>query len=53
MKEYYCPYCNEKLSRYKCPKNIDFIEALPRSKSGKILRRKLREKIDDFPDFND
>lgn len=31
------------LARFKCPKSLDFIDALPRSPSGKILRRALRE----------
>ncbi len=30
------------IAGYKCPKSIDFIEALPRNPSGKILRRELR-----------
>ena len=27
---------------YKCPKSIDFLDALPRNPSGKVLRRELR-----------
>jgi len=30
------------IAGYKCPKSVDFIEALPRNPSGKILRRELR-----------
>ncbi len=30
------------IAGYKCPKSIDFIPALPRNPSGKILRRELR-----------
>ena len=30
------------IAGYKCPKSVDFIAALPRNPSGKILRRELR-----------
>jgi fatty-acyl-CoA synthase len=30
------------IAGYKAPKTIDFIEALPRNPSGKVLRRELR-----------
>lgn len=30
------------IAGFKCPKSIDFVEALPRNPSGKILRRELR-----------
>lgn len=36
-------FCREHLARYKCPKHIDFIDALPRSATGKVLKRLLRE----------
>ncbi len=36
-------YARERIAAYKAPKSIDFIEALPRNPSGKILRRELRE----------
>lgn len=35
-------YAREHIAGFKCPKSIDFIEALPRNPSGKILRRELR-----------
>jgi acyl-CoA synthetase (AMP-forming)/AMP-acid ligase II len=35
--------CREKLSRYKVPKAIRFLEKLPRNTMGKILRRALRD----------
>jgi len=37
-------FTKERIAGYKCPKTIDFIEALPRNPSGKILRKDLREK---------
>lgn len=36
-------YTRTQIAGYKCPKTINFIEALPRNPSGKILRRELRE----------
>jgi long-chain acyl-CoA synthetase len=35
-------YCRDRLAHYKCPTSVDFIEALPRNPSGKILKRELR-----------
>jgi acyl-CoA synthetase (AMP-forming)/AMP-acid ligase II len=35
--------CREKLSRYKVPKEIRFLDKLPRNTMGKVLRRALRE----------
>jgi acyl-CoA synthetase (AMP-forming)/AMP-acid ligase II len=37
-------FARERLARYKVPKEIEFIEALPRTASGKVLRRDLRER---------
>jgi len=36
-------WCREHLARYKCPKSVDFIDALPRNATGKVLKRILRE----------
>ena len=36
-------YARERIAGYKLPKSVDFIGALPRNPSGKILRRELRE----------
>jgi acyl-CoA synthetase (AMP-forming)/AMP-acid ligase II len=36
-------YARERIAGYKLPKSVDFVEALPRNPSGKILRRELRE----------
>jgi acyl-CoA synthetase (AMP-forming)/AMP-acid ligase II len=39
-------WCREKMAGYKKPKSVDFIkpEEMPRTATGKILHRKLREK---------
>ncbi len=36
-------HCKENLAAYKVPKEIIFLEQLPKSSVGKILRRELRE----------
>lgn len=36
-------WARERIAGYKCPKSVDFLEALPRNPSGKILRKDLRE----------
>ena len=36
-------WMRERLAGFKCPKTVDYIEALPRNPSGKILKRILRE----------
>lgn len=36
-------YCREDLTNYKRPKHIEFIDELPKSNVGKIIRRLLRE----------
>jgi len=36
-------YCSDKLAAFKVPKMIEFMDELPKSAVGKILRRELRE----------
>ena len=36
-------HARTRIAGFKCPKSVDFIDALPRNPSGKILRRELRE----------
>jgi len=38
-------HCAEKLSRYKLPKKVVFIEVIPRNPAGKVLKRVLREQF--------
>ncbi len=35
-------YARDRIAGYKLPKSVDFVDALPRNPSGKILRRELR-----------
>ena len=35
-------HCREQLARYKVPKEVTFLDALPRNPSGKVLKRELR-----------
>ncbi len=37
-------FCRKSLTNYKVPKHVEFIDALPKSSVGKILRRELRDK---------
>jgi acyl-CoA synthetase (AMP-forming)/AMP-acid ligase II len=36
-------HCEKQLARFKVPKEVIFIDALPRNPSGKVLKRELRE----------
>ena len=37
-------FCKQKLARFKAPKSVEFVDALPKNPAGKILKRELREK---------
>jgi long-chain acyl-CoA synthetase len=36
-------FCEPRLARYKCPRSMDFVSALPRDPNGKLYKRKLRD----------
>jgi fatty-acyl-CoA synthase len=38
-------HCREQLARFKVPKQVTLIDALPRNPSGKVLKRELREQV--------
>jgi acyl-CoA synthetase (AMP-forming)/AMP-acid ligase II len=37
-------FCRTQLAGYKRPRSVDFVEALPRNASGKVLKRELRDR---------
>jgi long-chain acyl-CoA synthetase len=39
-------FCQERLAKYKCPKRVRFVAALPKSPIGKILRKELRAQVE-------
>lgn len=36
-------YCKDRLAGYKVPKSVDFVTEVPKSPTGKILKRQIRE----------
>jgi long-chain acyl-CoA synthetase len=36
-------YCKERLAAYKYPRSVEFLDELPKTATGKFLRRELRE----------
>ncbi len=36
-------FCKEELAGYKAPKSVDFIDSLPKTGSGKIYKKGLRD----------
>ena len=38
-------FCKGKLARYKMPKSVAFVEALPRTAAGKVLKRELKAQV--------
>ncbi|REE97499.1 long-chain-fatty-acid--CoA ligase [Thermomonospora umbrina] len=35
-------HCRERLAHFKCPTSVDFVDAIPRNLTGKVLKRELR-----------
>jgi long-chain acyl-CoA synthetase len=35
-------FCRQRLAKYKCPTSVEWVDALPRNPSGKILKKDLR-----------
>src|SRR5205814_8910368 len=36
-------FCVARLAKYKCPRSVDFVSAMPRDPNGKLYKRKLRD----------
>jgi long-chain acyl-CoA synthetase len=36
-------FCLDNLAKYKVPRSIDFLDDFPRTATGKLLKRKLRD----------
>lgn len=37
-------FCKQRLARFKAPKSVEFVSILPKSPSGKIMKREIRER---------
>src|SRR5262249_48004521 len=37
-------FCRGRLAHYKCPRSIEFMDALPKTGTGKILKKELRKR---------
>ena len=37
-------FCRGRLAHYKCPKSVEFVESLPKTGTGKFLKKELRKK---------
>jgi len=46
LQETLCGFVAERLTHYKQPRQVRFVDAVPKTASGKILRRELRKALD-------
>jgi fatty-acyl-CoA synthase len=37
-------FCRSRISHYKCPRSVEFVESLPKTGTGKVLKKELRKK---------
>jgi fatty-acyl-CoA synthase len=37
-------HCRTRLAHYKCPRSVEFLESLPKTATGKVLKKDLRKK---------
>lgn len=44
LKQGIVDYCRDKIAVYKLPREVEFVDELPRTPAGKLLRRVLRER---------
>jgi long-chain acyl-CoA synthetase len=45
LEEELCAFVAERLSSYKQPRQVHFVDAIPKTASGKLLRRELRKQV--------
>jgi long-chain acyl-CoA synthetase len=45
LEEELCAFVAERLTKYKQPRQVRFVDAIPKTASGKVLRRELRKQI--------
>ena len=38
-------WCRDELAHYKCPRTLEFVAELPRTTTGKVLKRDLRARV--------
>jgi acyl-coenzyme A synthetase/AMP-(fatty) acid ligase len=38
-------WCRDRIAKYKCPRRVIFVEALPRHDNGKLYKHQLREQL--------
>jgi acyl-CoA synthetase (AMP-forming)/AMP-acid ligase II len=36
-------FCRDRLAHFKCPRQVDFVEHLPRADTGKLAKHRLRD----------
>ena len=37
-------YCKSRISHIKCPRTVDFMEELPRTAAGKLLKQRIKDR---------
>jgi acyl-coenzyme A synthetase/AMP-(fatty) acid ligase len=45
LKDELCGFVADRLTHYKQPREVHFVDAVPKTASGKILRRELRKQM--------
>lgn len=45
-------WCKENMSSYKAPKHVEFIDAIPKTLVGKVMRRELKEADPIYKDYH-
>jgi acyl-CoA synthetase (AMP-forming)/AMP-acid ligase II len=38
-------FCRERLSSYKCPESVDFVDLLPRDPNGKVRKKRIQRAV--------